>query len=146
MTAPNWTPPAPDPVPHPSGLPSDVRAWGIAVHLGGLGLGLLSVATLGFLVPLLVWLLKRDEHPYLEHHGKEALNFQLTVLAVIVGSVILAIPVAILGILTLGVGLVLAALAALAAAVLWVLLPILAAVAASKGEGYRYPFTIRFVR
>jgi uncharacterized protein len=144
MTATEWPTPTPDP--HPSGLSSELRGWGIATHLGGLVLGVMSAATLGFLAPLLIWLLKRDEHPYLDHHAKEALNFQLTVLVAVVAGAILAIPAVIIGVLTLGIGLILLAGLVLAASVLWVVLPILAAVAASKGEGYRYPFSIRFVR
>jgi uncharacterized protein len=134
------------PQPHPSGLTSELRGWGVAIHLSGLGLGLLSAATIGFLAPLVVWLVKRDDHGFLDHHGKEALNFQLTVLAALLTSILLAIPVVILGVLTLGIGLVAAAVVALAAFVAWVVFPIMGAVAASRGEGYRYPLTIRFVR
>lgn len=134
------------PLPHPSGLSSELRGWGIASHLGGLGLGMLSAATIGFLAPLVVWLLKRGEHPYLDHHAKEALNFQLTVLTVVVGSIVAAIPLVLLTVLTVGLVLVPLALLALALVVAWIVLPIVAAVAASRGDGYRYPFTIRFVR
>jgi uncharacterized protein len=141
---PSWqTPPEP---PHPSGLSSDTRNWGVAMHLGGLGAGALSAASLGFLAPLIIWLVKRDDHPSLDHHGKEALNFQLTVLIAVVVSALLVVPALIIGILTLGIGLVLMALVALAALVLWIVLPIQGALAASRGEGYRYPLTLRLVR
>jgi uncharacterized protein len=138
---PTWSAPAP----HPSGLPSDVRGWGIAAHLAGLGAALLTAAVFGFLGPLLVWLLKRDQHPFVEHHAKEALNFQLSVLVYLAGAAVLAIPAIIVGVLTLGVGLVALAILAAAAVVAWFALPIVAAVKASNGEGFRYPLTIRFV-
>jgi uncharacterized protein len=107
---------------------------------------LTSVAILGFVAPLVVWLIRKDEDPYTEHHAKEALNFQLTVLLAIVAFTVLLIPGLIIGILTLGIGLVLGAVAVAAATVAWFVLPIIATVKASNGEGYRYPLTIRFVR
>ncbi len=139
--APGWG----QPPPHPSGLSSELRGWAIAAHLGGLVVGLATAAVFGFVGPLLVWLFKRDEHPFTDHHAKESLNFQLTVLLVLVLSVALAIPAVILGVLTLGIGLVLLGVLAVVAAVAWVVLPIIGAVKASNGEGYRYPLTIRFI-
>lgn len=128
------------------GVTSEQRGWAIGAHLGGLGMAFASAAVLGFVAPLVVWLLRKDEDPYAEHHAKEALNFQLTVLVAIVAATALAIPAVIIGVLTLGVGLVLGAVAIAAATVAWFVLPIIATVKASNGEGYRYPFTIRFVR
>ncbi len=139
--APTWAAPQP----HPSGLSSESRGWAIAAHLGGLLLFLASAAIFGFGAPLLVWLFKRDDDPYIEHHSKEALNFQLTVLVVILLGFVLAIPALVVGVLTLGIGLVVIAALGLVAAVACVVLPIIGAVKASNGEGYRYPFTIRFV-
>lgn len=126
--------------------PSESRGWAVGAHLSALGIGLMSAATLGFLGPLAVWLIRKDEDPFVEHHAKEALNFQLTVLVVLVASILLAIPAVIVGVLTLGIGLILMAVATLAAVILWFVLPIVAAVKASNSEGYRYPLTIRFVR
>jgi len=139
--APGWA----QPQPHPSGLSSELRGWAITAHLGGLVVGLATAAVFGFVGPLLVWLFKRDEHPFTDHHAKESLNFQLTVLLVLVLSVALAIPALIFGVLTLGIGLVLLGVLAVVAAVAWVVLPIIGAVKASNGEGYRYPLTIRFI-
>jgi len=133
------------PQPHPSGLSSELRGWAIGAHLGGLIVGLSTAAVFGFVGPLLVWLFKRDEHPFTDHHTKEALNFQLTVLLVLVLSVVLAIPVVIFGVLTLGLGLILVGALAVVALVAWIVLPIIGAVKASNGEGYRYPLTIRFI-
>jgi uncharacterized protein len=141
VATPNWTAPSP----HPSGLPNDVRGWGIAAHLAGLGAALLTAAVFGFLGPLLVWLLKRDQQPFIDHHAKEALNFQLSVLVYLAGAAVLAIPAFIVGVLTLGVGLVALAILVGAAVLAWFVLPIVAAVKASNGEGFRYPLTIRFV-
>ncbi len=137
-----WQAPRP---PHHSGLSSELRGWAIGAHLGGLVVGLSTAAVFGFVGPLLVWLFKRDEHPYTDHHTKEALNFQLTVLLVLVLSVALAIPIMLFGVVTLGLGLLLFGALAVVALVAWIVLPIIGAVKASNGEGYRYPLTIRFV-
>jgi len=131
---------------HPSGLGSDVRGWGIAAHLIGLGGALLTVVTLGFLGPLVVWLLKRDEHPFIDHHAKESLNFQLTTLLALVVATLAAIPVFLLGFLTFGVLWLVAIIVVVAATVVWFVFPVIGAVKAANGEGYRYPVNIRFVR
>ncbi len=131
---------------HPSGLGSDVRGWGIAAHLIGLGGALLTVVTLGFLGPLVVWLLKREEHPFIDHHAKESLNFQLTTLLALVVATLAAIPVFLLGFLTFGVLWLVAIIVVVAATVVWFVFPVIGAVKAANGEGYRYPVSIRFVR
>ncbi|MBO0921102.1 DUF4870 domain-containing protein [Cellulomonas sp. zg-ZUI222] len=107
--------------------PEDERTWAILVHL-------LPLLGLGFLAPLVVWLVFRGRGPFLEHHAKESLNFQLTVLIAVVSGVLLS--VVLFGIPALLLGL---------AGVLWVVLEILAAVAASRWEWYRYPLTLRLV-
>lgn len=131
---------------HPSGLTSETRGWGIAAHLLGLGGALVTAVTLGFAGPLVVWLLKRDDHPFIEHHAKESLNFQLTTLVALVAGALAAIPVFLLGFLTLGVLWLVAIIAVVAASVVWFVFPIVGAVKAANGEGYRYPVNIRFVR
>ncbi len=133
------------PPPHPSGLSSEVRGWAIGAHIGALVLGTLSAAVLGFLAPLLVWLLKREEHGFIDHHGKEALNFQLTVILAVVVGAVLAIPAMLFGVVTLGIGFIIVAIVLLGATAVWFIFPIIGAVKASNGEGWRYPLTIRFV-
>jgi uncharacterized protein len=130
-----WSPPAT----HPSGLSSEVRNWGLAAHLSAF-LG--AWVALAFLGPLVVWMIKRDDHPFIEHHAKEALNFNLSFLLYGIVGAVIAIP---LGLLTLGIGLIPLVLVGLALGLAWLVLPILAAVKAANGEGYRYPVTIRFI-
>ena len=87
----------------------------------------------GFLGPLIIWLIKKDDSPFVDRHGKEALNFQLTILIAWVASGLLAfvcigfILMPVIGIVDL-------------------VLCILAAVKSSRGEDYRYPINIRFVK
>lgn len=85
------------------------------------------------LVPqLIMWLIKKDESEFLDDHGKEAVNFQIT----------LFIFAAVSGLLVIvGIGLVFLMLLP------WygIICTIFAAVAAGKGEYFRYPMTIRFI-
>lgn len=102
---------------------SDDRMLAMFCHLGGV-IG-------GFVLPLIIWLVKKDESSYIDHHGKEALNFQLTMM---IGHLI-AIPLAIC---TFGI-------TALAMLALVITFSIIAAMAANRGEKYTYPMTIRFI-
>lgn len=99
---------------------------------------LLGILT-GFLGPLILWLVRKDSSRYIDHHGREALNFQLTLLIVMFGLGILTFVLmfVFIGILLVPVMGVLAILALVA--------EIMAAVAAQGGQWYRYPCSIRFV-
>jgi uncharacterized Tic20 family protein len=87
----------------------------------------------GFLGPLIIWLIKKDDMPFVDRHGKEALNFQLTVLIAWVASGLS---------MFVCVGFVLVPVVGIADLVLC----IIAAVKTSRGEEYRYPVNIRFVK
>src|SRR5439155_2466182 len=78
----------------------DIRTWNVLCH---------ATALAGFFVPwaghilgpLIVWLAKRNDSPEIDEHGKESLNFQISMLIynviasvvclVLIGFVILAI-------------------------------------------------------
>lgn len=96
-----------------------------------------------FVGPLVVYLWKRDAHPYIVEHAREALNFNLSVAVYAVAGTILGV---LIGILTLGLGIFLFVPIALAAAVLFLVVVIIAAQRANAGEAYRYPLCIRFLR
>jgi uncharacterized protein len=83
--------------------------------------------------PLAVWLTRRDQDPFIDQAGREALNFGISI--AIYGSVLLVAALMLVGIPLLMVGVI-----------AWVVLASLAAVKASQGEAYRYPLTMRFVR
>jgi uncharacterized Tic20 family protein len=87
---------------------------------------------LGFLGPLVVLLVQGNKSPFVRQHAVEALNFNITVLiaAVVSGILILIL-----------VGIVLLAIVGIT----WLVCTILGAMAASRGETYRYPLTIRLV-
>lgn len=99
---------------------------------------LLGIFT-GFIGPLVLWLVKKDQSAFLDHHGREALNFQLTMLLVMLclGSVTFVLLFVFVGVLLIPVIILVQVLAIVA--------EILAAIAAQKGEWHRYPFCIRLI-
>ena len=136
----------PQPQPFPGGqgpapmTPSDETTWSTVSHLSWLA-G--SLVALPFLAPLVLFLVLRERGPFVRHHTAEALNFQLSVLLYGVG---LGVVGGILTLVTFGVLAPVLALALGALAVFGVVFTVLAAVASSRGQWYRYPLTIRFVR
>lgn len=82
--------------------------------------------------PLVVWLIKKEDSPFVDDHGRESVNFMISVLiySVIAG----ALTIVLIGFPLL---LVLAVLMAVGG--------IRGAMAANRGEFYRYPMTIRFL-
>jgi uncharacterized Tic20 family protein len=110
---------------------ANVRTWCVLCHASAL-LGVFTHVFGHILGPLIVWLVKRGESPEIDAHGKESLNFQLSMLiydaiALILCIVLIGIPILIL---------------------LWIVntvLVIVASLKASEGKSYRYPFTIRFL-
>src|SRR5436305_11587297 len=119
----------PPPLPTASPL-TNVRTWAALCHASAL-LGVLFHFPGHLLGPLAVWLLKRGDSPEIDAHGKESLNFQISML-------IYDAIAAILCIFLIGIPILIA---------LWVLntvLVIIASVKASEGKLYQYPFTMRF--
>ncbi len=109
----------------------EARKWAALCHIVALS-GLIGNGVGFVLGPLVVWLIKKDEYPFVEEQGKEAINFQITmIIAAIVSGILTFVVIGFF--LLVGVGIVMIAF------------PIVAAVKASNGEAYRYPFTIRFI-
>jgi len=106
-------------------LPSDSKGWAVAAHL-------LPWIGLGFLGPLIVWLIKRDEDVFVEWHARESLNFQISMLIYLTVSVILMLVL--IGFLLF-----------IVLAIFGLVVNITAAIKAANGDWYRYPLIIRFV-
>jgi uncharacterized protein len=120
------------PPPPPGSAASSVRTWCVLCHASAL-LGLFFHFVGHLLGPFIVWLMKRGDSPEIDAHGKESLNFQVSML-------IYDIVAAILCIVLIGLPLLI---------LLWIMntvLVIIASVRASEGQLYRYPFTIRFLK
>ena len=110
---------------------SSVRTWCVLAH---------ATALVGFLVPvaghivgpLIVWLAKRQDSAEIDAHGKESINFQISMLiwnivAGILVLVVIGIPILIL------------------LHVLNIIFVIVASIRASEGKLYRYPLSIRLI-
>ena len=108
------------------------RNWGMLCHLSALA-AFLGIPFGHLLGPLVVWLVKKNEYPFVDEQGKESLNFQISV-------TIYAMPLVILVFVLIGIPLLIALLIG------DVIFVIIAAVKASNGESYRYPLTIRFIK
>lgn len=109
----------------------DERLWGTFCHL---------IAFSGYLVPfgsvlgpLIIWLIKKDEMPFVDDQGKESLNFQLTMLIAAIVSVILMFVL--IGFVLIGVIII-----------FQIIVIIIASIKANEGVRYRYPYTIRFIK
>lgn len=93
---------------------------------------LLGIFT-GFIGALILWIIKKDEAPFIGQEAKEALNFQITM---------------VIGYFAAGV-LMVVAIGFLLMPVLFIaniVFCIMGALSASKGDGYRYPFAVRLVQ
>jgi len=108
----------------PSG-DKDARTIAMLCHL-------LGVFT-SILVPLILWIVKKDDDSFIDDQGKEALNFQITLLGGYFAAGILSI---------VGIGLLLFPLLYLYN----LIFGIIAALKANEGEKYRYPFAIRLIK
>ena len=134
---------APQAHPAQAGVPQanlaerDARNWAVIAHVSAY-VGLLT-GVLGFMGPLVVYLIKKDDHPFIRDQAAEALNFNLSVLLY---AVVLGIATFILFFLIVGIFLI---PVLIGLGIAWVVLIIVAATKASKGEAYRYPLTIRFL-
>ena len=103
---------------------NDDKNIATVTHLGG--------TVFSFIPSLIVWILKKDDSAYIADQAKEALNFQITVL-------IAQFVAGVLAIILIGF---------LFMAIIWILnvvFCIIAAIASSKGEAYRYPLCLRLI-
>ena len=124
------------------GVPAEERQWAMFAHLSALAGGLLTSALGGwgfFLGPLVIWLMKKDTMPFVADQAKEALNFNITVSAIF-------LLLLVLGIVTLGLGFLIAMPIMLIVGIAALVFIIIAAMKANDGIAYRYPFTIRLVK
>tara|TARA_R110001592_G_scaffold17204_3_gene72932 strand:+ start:2565 stop:2903 length:339 start_codon:yes stop_codon:yes gene_type:complete len=112
-------------------MTSNERPWVLGSHIGTL-LGY-TVALGSFLVPLFIWLSKKEESEVIAMHAKASLNFQL--------SMLLYTFIAGIGIFIL-IGIPFLIIIPLVN----LICVILATIEADKGGLYKYPLTINFVK
>lgn len=116
---------------HADVLDSDTRTWGMFCHLS---------AFLGFIIPffnivgpLIVWLIKKDEMDYVDHHGKEALNFQITIFLAFIACLVLSFIV--IGVFLIPI-----------VGIFSFVMTIIAGIKANGGEHYKYPICLRLIK
>ena len=113
----------------------DARMWAMFAHLAGFG-GIIVPAIGSIIGPLVIWLLKKEQFPFVDEQGKEALNFQITMFIYGVAASFL-IPLFCIGFIPL-----------LAVGIADIVLIIIATIKANDGLHYRYPYPliIRFIK
>lgn len=112
-------------------LSAEERNWGMACHLSAFSAYITGFG--GVIGPLVVWLIKKDQFPSVDAHGKEALNFNISMtiyFLVTIPFVFLLIGIPMM----IGLG------------IFHLITTIIASTKASNGEPYRYPLTIRLVQ
>jgi hypothetical protein len=108
------------------------RTWGMLAHLAALA-GLVVPLAGNVLGPLIVWIARSDQSAFVAAHAREALNFNITVtLGALVCVLLMLVFIGFL----LGSALFIA----------WLVLTLVAAIRASEGAIYRYPFSLRLVK
>ena len=154
-------PPAPEPFPPPPAAPPpggapatpvayapaawppgqietnpEARQWGMFAHLSALA---------GFIIPfghvigpLVVWMVKKEQLPFVNDQGRESLNFQITVTIGIVAGFVIGLVTICIG----GVGFLLIPAIGIAGAIM----AAMGAMEANKGVPYRYPFALRLIK
>lgn len=110
---------------------SNIKKWELASHLSAFAGYVIPFGNI--IGPLVVWSMKKDEFPSVDAHGKESLNFQLSFTLYMFVSFILMLLL--IGIFIAG-----------ALVILQIIFIILATLKADKGEFFRYPLSIRFIK
>ena len=106
-------------------LTSDDRVIAMASHAG--------VYFGGFLVPLIIYLIKKDESEYIASHSRESLNFQISLMIYMLVSFILAfVVIGFFMIIALGI--------------FSIVVTIIASIKSYEGKHYSYPMCIRFLK
>jgi len=103
----------------------DERTMAMLCHLGGV--------VSSFVIPLLIWLIKKGQSKFVDNQGKEALNFQITLFfCYFIGGIIACFGLGLIVILAVWVD--------------CLVFSIIGGLAAQRGEVYRYPMTIRLIK
>ena len=105
----------------------DARTMALLAHI----LGIFT----SFVVPLIIWLIKKDDDEFIANQAKEALNFHITV-------IIAYFAITIIGIVNMSIGFILYTVLGIGVLVLG----IIAGLKANDGIAYRYPCTIRLIK
>jgi hypothetical protein len=107
------------------------RQWALICHLSGLAGFIFPFGNL--IVPIIIWSAKKDEFPMVDLHGKEVINFQISMcIWFIVSAIMILVLLGIFFLVILGV--------------LQVVFIIIGALKADRGVLFRYPLTVHFIK
>ena len=109
----------------------DERTWAMLSHFSALCMFIFPFGNI--LAPLIIWLIKKEEMPFVQDQGKEVLNFQISMTIYLIGSIILIIVLIGIPIL-IGLG------------IFNVIITIIAGIKANDGKSYRYPINLRLIK
>jgi len=112
-------------------LTSEERQWAMFTHLSALAGFVIPFGNI--IGPLVLWQTKKDQSDYIDYHGKEAVNFQISITLYLIISFILIFVL--IGILMLVV-----------VSIVDIVFLIIAALKANEGVYYVYPITMRFIK
>ena len=134
----------------------------LIIHLSALSNLFIPLGNL--ILPIIFWQSFKKDNTYIDHHGKEAVNFNLSFFIysiVIVGFIVASVLGTIFNAIELGQmensekifellfstgGFLISLLLLAIFAIVKFILIIIAAVKAGQGELFRYPLTIRFIK
>jgi uncharacterized protein len=107
------------------------RQWALFLHLSLLAGFIITLA--GFIAPIVIWQLKKNELPGIDVHGKIVVNWLIS--ALIYGAIGAILTFVIIGIPIL-----------IALGIITIIFPIVGGIKANNGEVWRYPLTINFIK
>jgi uncharacterized protein len=121
---------SPPPASSSGELSADEKNMAMLGHLSALSGIIIPFGNI--VAPLVIWQIKKADMPFAAEQAKEALNFNITLtIAGIIAAVLMIVLIGFVLLPIIGIA--------------WLVLTILAGINASKGENYRYPFTLRLV-
>ena len=111
-------------------LTEDEKNWGMFCHVAVFAGCLVPLGNI--IGPLVIWLMKKDMYPFVDFNARQAMNFQITFLIAMLVSLLLASVL--IGILMMiGFG------------IFALVVTIRAILASSRGEYYRYPYSLHLI-
>lgn len=107
------------------------KQWGLLLHLSQLAN--LIIPPVGWIAPIVMWQMKKDEMPAIDAHGKMVTNWLISsFIYLVISGVLTIVLVGLLGLL--------------AVAVMGIVFPIIGGIKANNGEFWEYPLTIKFLK
>ena len=109
----------------------DERTWGMLCHFSAFFGFIFPLGNI--LAPLIIWLIKKEEMPFVEDQGKEVLNFQISMTIYLICSAFLCI-------ILIGIPILIGLF------IFDFIITIISAISANDGKSYRYPINLRLIK